>query len=236
MTNPKTMMNESGLDKATWLTYVLRWPTGASRDWVTRTLPELCANESVLAVVLLGSAIRPADSSFDFDCLYVYKGARPVFPRAPAEVDIRGFDSARIEQFIADGHDLLTWSIKLGRVVCERDGYWSKLRAEWLERMPFPSADVADKRAAKAEELLGELRQVGDEDAAVEQLVTALTHRARAALLRAAVFPASRPELPNQLREIGEFHLAQSLQSAMYRRNMLAHQGVGGRGDATDAA
>ena len=98
MTRPKTTMNDRGLDNATWLTYVLRWPTGASRDWVTRTLPELCANGgSVLAVVLLGSAVRPADSSFDFDCLYVYKGARPVFPRAPTEVDIRGFDSARIE-------------------------------------------------------------------------------------------------------------------------------------------
>lgn len=229
-------MTDNGSGHSGWLAHVLRWPTVAAREWATRALPDLCANENVLAVVLLGSAIRPASSSFDFDCLYIYRGVRPVIMKAPSEVDIRGFNSDRVDHFIADGHDLLVWSIRLGQVACERDAFWSKLREKWLERMPFPSSDVADNRAAKAEELLHDLLKVGDEDAAVEQLVTALTHRARAILLRATVFPASRPELPNQLREIGETVLADSLESAIRQRNMLVHQGAGGSGSASDAA
>lgn len=191
----------------------------------------------MVAVVLLGSAIRPADSSYDLDCLFLYRGERPVFSRPPSDVDIRGFDVERIDRFISDGHDLLVWSLRLGQVACERDGFWSKLREKWLDRLPFPSPDVAESRAEKAEEMLADLRDVGDEDAAVEQLVTALTHRARAALLRATVFPASRPEMPGQLRKIGRFELADSLDAAIRQRNALAHQVACGQSrSATDAA
>jgi hypothetical protein len=45
-----------------------------------------------------------------------------------------------------------------------------------------------------------------------------LTHRARAALLRAGVFPASRPELPAQLRQIRESTLAKDLEAALKDR------------------
>jgi hypothetical protein len=189
--------------------------------------PRLCANPNVLAVVLLGSTIRPADSSYDLDRIYVHTGERPNLNRPPIDVDLRAFESSQLDRLIAEGNDLLVWSLKLGSLVCERDSYWTRLRDSWLSRLPFPSAAIAEKRAERAERMLADLTEIGDHYAAVEQLVTALTHRARAALLRANVFPASRPEMPDQLRRIGNVQLAQALANAIAERNALAHASVG---------
>jgi hypothetical protein len=208
------------------LTAVLRWPGGDARLWAERAFSRLCASENVVAVVLFGSAIRPATDSFDLDCLYVYQGDHPTLPSAPMEVDIRAYHVDQVEPLIAAGHDLLVWSIRLGALVCERDAYWTRLRESWLTRLPFPSPEVAESRAEHAERILADLREMGDEDAAAEQQLTALTHRARAALLRASVFPASRPELPGQLRQIGQSELADSLAAAMEKRKVLANQYV----------
>ncbi|HYW05319.1 MAG TPA: hypothetical protein VE913_00105, partial [Longimicrobium sp.] len=174
-------------------------------------------------------SIRPAAESFDFDCLYVYQGDRPALPRAPMDVDIRAYPAADVERLIESGHDLFVWSIRMGELVCEREGFWTRLRESWLPRLPVLSPEIADNRAAHAERILADLRELGDEDAAVEQWVTAATHRARAALLRAGVFPASRPELAVQLREIGSHVLADTLIAAMEKRSALAHEEVGRR-------
>jgi hypothetical protein len=215
---------------------VLRWPGVAARPWAEKALADLCASPEVLAVVLFGSAVRPAGSSFDLDCLYIYREDRPEFPAAPMQVDVRAYPAGQVDQLIAGGHDLLVWCIRLGKLVCERDAYWTTLKERWQARLPFPSPDVADSRAEAAERLLADLREIGDEDAAVEQLVAATTHRARAALLRAGIFPASRPELPSQLRQIGEARLADALAEAMVEREHLANALTGAsvqrRGDA----
>ena len=62
------------------------------------------------------------------------------------------------------------------------------------------------------------MREVGDEDGFNELNVTYLSHRARARLATAGVHPASRPELPGQLRELGEVDLADSLEAALATR------------------
>ena len=46
-----------------------------------------------------------------------------------------------------------------------------------------------------------DLLAVGDVEAASEELMFAVTHVARAILLKEGVFPLSRPELPAQLRD-----------------------------------
>jgi len=207
-----------------YLDIVKRWPTEAARAWAAQAFSEMCGNPQVVAVVLLGSTIRKTDSSFDLDCLYIYEGERLRFPPTPVEVDLRGFNASDVDRLIEEGNGLLVWSIRFGISICERGDYWSRLRNRWLQTLPFPSAEIAEKRAERAELLLKELRDSGDNDAALEQLVTALTHRARAALLRAGVFPASRPELPKQLRNIAEHDLASMLSAAIAERNIMAHR------------
>lgn len=218
-----------------WLVSVLRWPTDDARRWAERAFSRLCSDPNIAAVVLFGSAVRPVESSFDFDCLYIYQGDKPVVPPAPIEVDLRGYAADQVDTLIQNAHDLLIWSIRFGKLVCERNEYWTDLVARWNSVLPFPSAEVAEDRALKAERLLQYAMATGDEDAVVEQLVTAATHRARAALLRAQVFPASRPELPDQLRTIGEHELAENLKTAMRKRQELAAEFIRNR-PAADAA
>jgi len=128
------------------------------------------------------------------------------------------YEASAVPRLLAEGHDLLGWSLRLGSLICEQDRFWSGLQETVLPQLAFPSPEAADSRAARVERLLDEMRAIGDPDAASEQLLTLLTHRARARLLRAGVFPASRPELPAPLRQIGHPDLAQELDRALLER------------------
>jgi hypothetical protein len=55
------------------------------------------------------------------------------------------------------------------------------------------------------------LRESGDGDAAAEELTYAVSHVARAILLKKSVFPLSRPEMIAQLKESGYPKLADTL-------------------------
>lgn len=55
----------------------------------------------------------------------------------------------------------------------------------------------------------------GDRDAASELLVVSVTQLARERLLRAGVFPGSRPELAGQSDSIGEHAVAQLLRTCL---------------------
>ena len=84
-------------------------------------------------------------------------------------------------------------------------------------RLPLPSADVARGRAEKSIELGKELLAAGDESAASELVLSALTQYVRSRLIRLRVYPASRPEIFDQLRAVSPGDpLAQLLEEALY--------------------
>jgi len=197
---------------------VRRWPSQNAKEWVERFIPDACSDPSVLAVVAFGAGVRTACFTADIDLLVIYERPKPSVQGRPIDVDIRWYERSQAESFIADGQELLAWVLQFGELVCEHKGYWTKLRKEWLGRMPFPSAEVADARVERAWRLFNELEAMGDEDAAEEQRLVALTQEARALLIRRGVYPASRPELPEQLRSIGEIALADKLESALRER------------------
>lgn len=200
-------------------THVIRqWPSEEARKWTERFLERMCSHPEVLAVVAFGSAVRRVSSSADLDLLYIYRSKDPRVDSPPLDVDVRGYDQAAVEELIEAGHDLLCWTLKYGRVICECEGFWTDLRRRWLRRLPMPSAELAEERAARSRKLYEDLHAAGDADAAAEQWLSWLTHKARAALIRAGVFPASRPELPEQLRAIGESSVADALDAALTAR------------------
>ena len=82
----------------------------------------------------------------------------------------------------------------------------------------MPSVTDALERAQRAEGLYKKLVEIGDTDAAADLQLSMLTFLSRAALSRADVFAKSRPELPEQLRGIGEGVLAERLIDALERR------------------
>lgn len=200
----------------------VRWPSDAARDWATHAIGELKADKSTLAVVFFGSSVRPVSSVGDLDLLIVFEGSEPQLTDVPIDVDVRSYAAPMVPELVRKGHDLLGWALRHGVVAYERNLYWSELRRNWLPNLPFPSAAIAEQRAERAEGLLRKLQAIGDEDASAEQYLSVLTHRARSFLLRKGVFPISRPELAEQLRQAGQSELAMQLELALSRRSRIA--------------
>jgi hypothetical protein len=163
-------------------------------------------------VVAIGSAIRPNVVSTDLDLIVISAEATPLHISPPMEIDLRVYSIGAIDVKIASGHDLLGWAVKFGMVLFQRDHCWDRIIDVWKDRLPLPSAAIARERAVAAHERLAKVLESGDTDAAREQAVSYLTHLARAELLGRGIYPASRPELPSQLRASNGSHIAEQLE------------------------
>ncbi len=192
-----------------------RWPSEKAKEWVKAFVLAAREDASTAAVVLVGSIVRPVAQVQDADVLCVFHDKKMECAGHPLDVDLWSYTAADVPKLIAQGNDILGWAIKFGHLLCERGRYWTRLREVWLPKLPLPSAKVALKRARKAGKLCDELRKMGAPDAAAEERLTQLTHLARARLLSHGVYPASRPELPNQLFQIGEEELAKLLSDGL---------------------
>ena len=197
------------------------WPSLTAKEWVEQFVQMAIDQPDIRAIVAFGSIVRDVSHSVDVDLLFVYSSNMPEFSTPPLDVDVRAYLEEDIESHVTEGHDLLCWSIRFGTAIHEKDRFWTNLRKRWEGRLPLPSAETEDKRAARAKRLLEDLRVIGDDDAVSEQLIAMLTHLARARLIRAGVFPASRPELPKLLTSIGEFTVASQLTDALKKRHEL---------------
>ncbi|MYI82644.1 MAG: hypothetical protein F4056_04810 [Chloroflexi bacterium] len=197
---------------------VRSWPSAAARAWTLDTVARARSDETIEAVVASGSAVREVEISDDLDLVLVYRGRRPDLPRPPIDVDLRQYDQDDVPKKLEAGHDYLSWTVRFGRVLFERDAWWTRLRGQWDGRLALPSAPEARERAQRTKRHYNDMVAVGDGDAAAELLVSMLTHLARAALSDGGRFPKSRPELPGQLRGIGEQALADQLDEALAQR------------------
>ena len=206
---------------------IYRWPTPRARQWVNGFLGRARHNPNILAVVAIGSAVRSGVESEDLDIIVVCTTARVLCERAPLEVDLRAFDAASVDAKIEAGHDLLGWAIVFGRSMFDRRGTWRRLVKRWAGRVPLPNPEVARARAAQTLKRMREMREIGDEEAAMELEVAYLTHCARGVLAEAGVYGASRPELPDQLRVAGAQQLADKITDALEARARLRREPVG---------
>jgi hypothetical protein len=208
-------MSEVQEDTNHLLKQVLRWPTGRSKDWTRAFVSSAKKNSNIVAIVAIGSAVRPGVSSTDLDLLVLFDGLDSLNASPPIEVDLRVYALPGIEDKLGKGHDLLTWSVKFGRVLYQRHDFWDKLVRSWCYRLPLPSAKLARERAAVVYRHLAEFLKLGDENAAREQAISYLTHLVRAELLERRIFPASRPELAKQLRAVDDSELAEKLERVL---------------------
>jgi predicted nucleotidyltransferase len=189
----------------------VQWPTRRAAEWA-RLLPE---DANVEAVVAIGSAARGrARSTSDVDLIVVCKDLRKKVS-APPEVDARWIDIVKLQASAGSGDDVIAWGIAFGAPLYDPDKTWHHLVAEWQGRLPLPSPEVCAQRAERARRYAVDLVESGDDDAASEQVLTMLTHEARRTLCTQGVFPASRPELVEQLESIGASELAALLARAI---------------------
>ncbi len=197
---------------------VRAWPSSRARQWTIEAVTFARQNASIQAIVASGSAVRDVSKTDDLDLVLVYRERRPRLPRPPIGVDLQQHEETEVPRKLQDGHDFLSWAVRFGRPIFERDQWWTRLRADWNDRLSLPSAAEARKRARRARQLHQEMQSLGDYDAATENYIAMLTHLARAALSDAGVLPRSRPELAGQLRSIGDQQQADRLDDALAHR------------------
>ena len=185
------MDRQAGTDRRTGMeTDLLRflestekWPSVLAKVWVEEFVQMAYDQADIWAIVAFGSIVRDVTHSVDVDLLFVYKFEIPILTTPPLDVDVRAYRKTDVESLVAEGHDLLCWSIRFGTVLHEKNRYWTTLHHRWARHLPLPSAGTADKRAERARRLLEDLRVIGDDDAVHEQLIAMLTHLARAHLI-----------------------------------------------------
>ena len=207
---------------------VCRWPTTHARQWTLDFLRRAQDDTNVMAVIAIGSAVRDNVTSDDLDLLVLCRDRDTLCERAPIEVDLRAYDVDDVDRQIANGRDLLTWAVLFGRPLLDRFQTWESIVGRWQARVPLPDPCAARSRAAATLARLEEMREMGDEAAAAELDVSYQTHCARALLSEAGIYPASRPELSQQLRSLGAMEQARRLTEALTTRQRLS--GGGERG------
>ena len=156
--------------------------------------------------------------SNDVDLLTIVEGSpSSQRERPPLEVDLRTYPSDNVETRIRHGHDYLGWAAKFGVLLHEKNRFWSELLSRFNGRIPLPSEQAARERALIGHRHAKAVLEAGDSEGALEQVASLLTHLARAELIQATVYPASRPELPEQLAHIGHSWLSHLLSAALNR-------------------
>jgi predicted nucleotidyltransferase len=195
-----------------------RWPTGRAKQWLSSFLDRARRDPNVVAVVAVGSSVRIGVASDDLDVVVLCRDPERFRERAPIEVDLRRINIDCVDESIRAGRDLVIWAVRFGRSLFDRENIWADIVRNWKNRLPVPDSGVSLQRARTTFQRMEEMRAIGDENAFDELQVSYLTHRAWARLTSVGVYPASRPELPGQLRSIGEGSLADDLDVALSER------------------
>ena len=196
------------------LDVVRRW-VGDSESWLKAFLENI--PPSIVSIVVMGSAVRDrGHRRSDLDLLVLFRGKRPSL-RPPLEVDIRMYAIGNAEEQLAAGHEILGWAMKFGTALYDPENAWASLRTKIGDRVPIPSAIDAAERAEQSLLRAREMLSIGDDSAADDLILAGATQLVRERLINSQIFPASRPELPAQLRTISpQDPLAQILEDAMY--------------------
>lgn len=180
---------------------------------IYETLPEVQAfmesirgNEEEISVVLVGSVARHTQSeNSDIDLLLISR--RPFEDlRIPSRIHLMCSTYDDFLKQLEIGEDFEAWSVRLG-VVVHDNGLWSEILSR-PESKIWPGWQKKVVHGARRLFLANKLIETGDLEAASEEMLYAAGHVARGLLLKAEVFPLSRPELEDQIEALGYPHLA----------------------------
>ena len=200
------------------LDLIYRWPTLRSKAWTAAFLESATNDTNIVAVLGVGSAVRADVPSVDLDLVVIAEHPEALKKKAPIEIDLRIYAADQVGKLIQEGNDLLGWTVNYGKVLWQRDGFWDSILQSWKDRVPLPSVELTLRRGDIAFRRFTTMVELGDADAAYEQALSYVTHLARAELIKRGRYPASRPELPKDLRTVGCSSLADLLDTLINRR------------------
>jgi len=172
------------------------------------------------AFALTGSTARNRRTALS-DLGYHVVGSRPRFEDLADEVDMYATDARRFWEKLRCGNDLVQWTLRFGCILVDDSQIFrDALQAIATENI-WPNPAKKFERVSDHRRHAQRLIEMGDRDAAQDQVRAALSSAARALLLDAHCFPLSRSELPDQLVAIEQDGLADALRAAIYERPSL---------------
>jgi hypothetical protein len=163
-------------------------------------------------VVLVGSYARETETSPLSDIDLVTIGVS-IDHEPPPTIQLMPLTEDDLSSRLRSGDDFVQWALRFGMPLAGRS-YWRGLKNDLLREAPWPDYTRKLGQAQTRLHYAEMLAEMGDLDASNEELRFALSHLARAQLLKAGEFPLSRPELPKQLRALGNSTLAMALERA----------------------
>lgn len=160
-----------------------------------------------VSVILVGSAARNARAEdSDIDLLLVGT-EKPQVGKSFSGFHIQTTSVAEFRHNLRKGEDFESWCVRLGIPLSDDSGHWAGIVAS-EEAKQWPRWELKVLHGARRLFLAHSLLEMGDNAAASEELVYTLGHIGRGLLLKSGTFPLSRPELSEQLRQLGYPHLA----------------------------
>lgn len=193
--------------------------TPLERKHIRRTLANAKEADCVVLVGSVARGTRVADVG-DLDILVLNgEGSKVLMPG----VQITSLSVKSLTDRVLSGDDFTQWALRFGVTIHGRS-MWNALKAKLLIVAPWPSAELKKEHAAKRLRRASELLEMNDLQAAREELRYAGNHIARAVLLKRHIFPLSRPELSNQLREVQQEGFADLLDRLQLDDDMDASQ------------
>lgn len=173
------------------------------------------ANEgSQLSVILTGSVARSTQTSqSDLDLLVVGEKP-PVVERHPDRLHVQTLTTKQFADKLRSGDDFAAWCVRYGVPLLASSGWLQIVRSP--DANTWPDWRKKIRHAARRLTLATTLLETDDIAAAAEEMLYAVSHTARAMLLKAGVFPLSRSEIIGQLNETGQERLAKLLQELSY--------------------
>jgi hypothetical protein len=166
------------------------------------------------ALLLTGSTARGTRTTIS-DLDYHLVGESIATDDLPEELDLHVVSAEKLSERLRDGDDFTQWSLRFGLIVFDRGVIRQAVQVITEQRLwPDPSRKL--EQAEKSLRIARAMVASGDQDAAIEQVRTALTLAARWYLLEHSQFPLSRSELPPQLQQLGASALAASLTATIH--------------------
>lgn len=186
--------------------------TSLTQDFVR----EVCSanNGAQISIILIGSVARSTHTSqSDLDFLII--GDRPpIVERHPDRLHVQTLTTKQFAERLRAGDDFAAWCVRYGVPLVTSKAWLDVVSS--ADAAIWPDWHKKVRHAARRLTLAAALLETGDITAAAEEMLYAVSHTARAILLKNGLFPLSRPEIISQLREADHERLAKVLQDLSY--------------------
>jgi hypothetical protein len=167
--------------------------------------------------ILIGSAARAAQTPRSDVDILVIADQQLEKPRVEQPIHLQIISTDNFLRRLHDADDFACWCVRYG-VPMTDSGLWKRLK-ESPDATTWPRWKEKIGQATSKLILASQLLQIEDLEAAAEEMLYAVSHTARALLLREGKFPLSRPEMVEQLSMVGQNQLSELLSNLLNGRD-----------------